>query len=1163
MFAVMQHRSLFAAADIDKALQRDLHTDNQDEKRKILTNWKNGIASGKIQSLNERKLQSEFLNKIFGDVLGYAYEKQLTEWQLEHEYKVDFDGKTPDGVLGYFQFDALTRTTQSDVHAIIELKGPLVNLDKKQNRKDFPGTPVEQAFSYVPKLSKPCEWVIVSNCQEIRLYRYSLGMLQYEAFDLLTILEGHGVKRLCMLLQKDQLFLRSTDSAMETMLQKREKELKTITNQFYADYKRHRESLFGQIRRDNTAVPANELFRATQKLIDRLIFMCFARDLSLVENVLKKVTDAAEASFGQDDDKIMQELRRAFVAFDKGYGKRNIPPFNGGLFRGDALLDTLTIRDFRLDDLMRFLNGYNFQGELNVNVLGHIFEQSISDIEEIKAELQKNESVAVGTLEPFAVGTTSKRKKEGVFYTPDYITRYIVEQAVGGWLNDREAEILRDLGVDQLPDLTVADYESIRIPDKGGCEWNNTIALHLHFWEAYEPYLQTIRVLDPACGSGAFLTQVFDFLWEKWRVLKEELYKLTTPYDQQLKALENRSKQSIGLATKPYREWEIKKNIVSRNIYGVDLNPESVEITKLALWLKTASKSETLANLDDHVRQGNSLVSDPAVSEYAFDWDAEFNSVRFDVVVGNPPYVRQELIGSEQKNYLIKNYTTGNGTADLYVYFYDRAISLTRGGGYIGYITPNKFIKAGYGKPLRQYLSQFDLRQIIDFGELPVFADAATFPTIVLVCKQPSTDTPTLFAKIQSLGFASLEAAIQEHPIHIDQNRLKEENWQLSGSEQNAVFDKMRVNSVSLNNYVGGAIQYGIKTGFNEAFVIDLNTRNKLIAEHPASADVIKPFVVGDNVRSYRIDFEEKYIIVIPKGETRYPFVKAAFDEEMATAKASGLKIDNPKKSWNWLEKNLAVPYAAALTSISKKYPSILRHLEQYEKDATNRADKGDFWWELRACDYYDDFEKPKIVFPDITKESRFAFDTRKHYVGDTTFVIPFSDKFLLCVLNSKLAWYFFRDVCAVLGDSDKGGRLRFKKQYVDKLPIANPTPEQQTALAALADRMLTLTEQLQTLTKQVADLFQSDLGVGKLTDKLRHWPALDWPALLAELAKQKVSISLPKQMEWKPFYADQQAKATALQTERTVTNRQIDQLVYALYCLTDAEIVLVEGQSV
>ena len=963
-------------------------------------------------------------------------------------------------------------------------------------------------------------------------------MLQYEAFDMLTLPDSNQFRRFCTMLQKDQLFLRLTDSPMEQMLQRREQELKTITNRFYADYKRHRESLFDQIRRDNPDVAPNELFRATQKLIDRLIFMCFARDLELVDNVLKNVKAAANSSYGQEDDKIAQELRRAFVAFDKGYGLRNIPPFNGGLFRGDPLLSTLKIRDFRLADLMDFLNSYNFQGQLNVNVLGHIFEQSISDIEDIKARLQRDEPLAGGSLEPVTAATVSKRKKEGVFYTPDYITRYIVEQAVGGWLDDREADILRDLGLDHLPDLIEADYASIKLSDKGHYERNDAIALHVRFWEDYQQQLEAVRVLDPACGSGAFLTQVFDFLWERWRVLKEETYKLATPYDQQLKNLAARSGQSIGLTARPYREWEIKKNIVSRNIYGVDLNPESVEITKLALWLKTASKSETLANLDDHIRQGNSLVSDPAVTEHAFNWDTEFEGIRFDVVVGNPPYVRQELIGREQKDYLTNTYTVGNGTADLYVYFYGIALTLVRGGGgHIGYITPNKFMKAGYGKPLRQHLSEVDLRQIIDFGELPVFADAATFPTIILARKLPPTDIPTLFAKIDSLGFASLEAAIQERPIFIPQNRFKEGNWQLTGEGKSAIFDKMRANSVLLNEYVNGAIQYGIKTGFNEAFVIDRATRDRLITEDPNSTEVIKPFIVGDNVRNYRIDFAEKYLIFIP---WHFP-----------------LQDDN----------TVTVSSGKAEESFRNQFPAIYRHLLNYKPqlEKRNQAETGIRyeWYALQrwASDYYENFEKTKLIYPVIAKEPRFSLDVTGAYCNDKAFIIPADDTYLLALLNSKLIWFYLKSVCSVLGDEEKGGRLELRGIYLRDVPIAKSTPSQRNELTQLAEQMLALSEQLQTMTTQMADMLQTNFNVPKLTDKLLHWPNLDWPGLLTELAKQKIGVSLPKQMEWKPFYEEQRAKATVLLTTRTTTDHRIDQLVYDLYGLTEAEISVVEGR--
>jgi len=395
----MQHRPLFTERELLPELN-NLPLENAGIKLKILEDWKRGLASGKILAQNEKKLQSEFLNKIFGEVLGYSYEKHLDTWQLDNELKVDFDGRTPDGALGYFEF--VDGQNRNDVRAIIELKGPLANLDKKQNRKDFPGTAVEQGFSYVPKLTRPCEWVIVSNCQEIRLYRYSQGMTQYERFDLLSLSDPAEFRRFCFLLQKDRLFLRTTKSAMDGLFEKREKTLKTITNEFYQRYKIQREGLFTQFRRDNPAVLPNELFRCTQKLIDRLIFMCFARDLRLVDNVLQKVRTAADLSYGQTDDKIWQELRRAFLAFDRGFVQKNIPPFNGGLFRADETLDALDVRDFRLSDLMDFLGSYDFQGQLNVNVLGHIFEQSIADIEEIKARLAAEEPLAladgVGTL---------------------------------------------------------------------------------------------------------------------------------------------------------------------------------------------------------------------------------------------------------------------------------------------------------------------------------------------------------------------------------------------------------------------------------------------------------------------------------------------------------------------------------------------------------------------------------------------------------------------------------------------------------------------------------------------------------------------------------------------------------------------------------------------
>ncbi len=1097
----MQHRPLFSQANIADARKRQLTVENQDAKRKLLADWKNGLASGKIQSLNERKLQSEFLNKIFGEVLGYAYEKQLTTWQLEHEYKVDFDGKTPDGVLGHFTFDAATKATLGDVQVIIELKGPLTNLDKKQNRKDFPGTPVEQAFSYVPKLSKPCPWVIVSNCQEIRLYRYALGMTQYEKFDLLT-LDDHGLNWFYTLLQKDQLFLRLTDSPIEQLFLAREQELNTITNRFYADYKRHRESLFAQIRRDNPDTPPNDLFRATQKLIDRLIFICFARDLELVENVLKKVMDAADASFGQNDDKIAQELRRAFLAFDKGYKERNIPPFNGGLFRGETLLDSLKIKDFRLADLMAFLNSYNFQGQLNVNVLGHIFEQSIADIEEIKAQLQHENPVSVGELErlspAFRGGTeTSKRKKEGVFYTPDYITRYMVEQAVGGWLTDRETEILHQLGTDQLPELTIADYETVRLSATGQYERNAAIALHVAFWEAYQCHLEAIRVLDPACGSGAFLTQVFDFLWERWRVLKEETYKLATPYDQQLRNLAARTAPSIGPPPTPYREWEIKKTIVSRNLYGVDLNPESVEITKLALWLKTASKTETLASLDDHIRQGNSLVSDPAVTEHAFDWNTEFAGLRFDVVVGNPPYVRADSPGNtaDFRAYMMNRsgYETLAGKWDLYVPFIELSMRILAEKGKNSLIIPDAYTHADYAEKSLNYLVKNEfLSQIDYFPGLEIFDGVGVQSVIITSRKQP---------------FTAYTQRIFSGPTNHTET-------------------------------VSAAYPATFRLDATPRLIGPSDSRVPL----PTVCYISKGIVGNSDERHYTGEFEVADLLS-PKKDATHPklYYEGKDIQKWWLAERRWIEYGTDRSPGKWSRPAFPELFESGPKIVAMRSPGLLpRNFLDTEQGYFNESAIGlKRWCDLAGVEN----RSLKMACKDDTQRADFE---RVSAV--------YSYSFLLAILNSTLIAY-------ELNSNRRSNIHIYPDDYRELyLPIVSDT--QRAQLATLADDMLTFSAQVQKQTRQLADLLQTDLGAAKLTEKLLHWPALDWPGLQAELKKQKVEIPLKRRAEWQSFFDDERAAVLALQARRTATDAQIDALVYALYGLTDAEIGLVSGRS-
>jgi Eco57I restriction-modification methylase len=1116
--------ALFSERNIKTENINNLEIADHEAKRKIIENWQKGIISGKILSQNEKKLQSEFLNKIFGDVLGYSYEKHLDTWQLENELKVNLDGRTPDGALGYFNFE--NGKINHQVFAVIELKGPLSNLDKKQNRSDFKGTPVEQAFSYVPKLDKPCPWVIVSNCQEIRLYRYALGMAQYESFNILELLQNGNFKRFCYLLQQGQLFLNVTDSPVERLFLEREKELKNITNEFYERYKDLREKLFDQVRKNNPEIPAVDLLRCTQKLIDRLLFMCFVRDLDIVKNMINAVNKAVEESFDQEEDALWKQLKYAFVSLDKGYRRKNIPPFNGGLFRKDELLENLVVKDFRLGEFMDFLNQYDYQNQLNINVLGHIFEQSISDIEGIKSRLQDEEPVFEGINENTAKAVNTKRKADGVFYTPEYITRYMVEQALGAYLDEAEDQILATMNITELPALTVDDYKTVGFDNTMKSTNNDNINLHLNYWERYDDILRKIKVIDPACGSGAFLTQVFDYLYERWKVLKTEVNRLTTPYEKALKELEALQKMgNNGFAETPFDEWIIKKNIIQNNLFGVDLNPESVEITKLSLWMKTANKKEKLADMDGNIKQGNSLIDDPEFSDSAFDWQSNFSDVfedgGFDIVVGNPPYVRQELLGKINKEFYGKRFSkVGNGTADLYVYFYELGLSILKPAGYLSYITPNKWFKTKYGKELRHFIHPFDIQQIIDFFELKIFEDAATEPQIILVRNQEKTNDFEYLPVKLTQDFVERKL----NPILIHKQNLQDSEWVFADDAVNNLLEKLQKNSISLDEYTNGGILYGIKTGLNRAFVIDKSTKESIIKKDPKSAELIKPYIQATDIKAWHLENKDTSFLI---------FTRRGTDIE--------------------------------------KYVGVKNHLMQFFDDLKPKTSENDVkgrkpgtykWFELQdSVDYFEDFDKPKIMYIRTAVKHYFYLDSEKYRINDSCYIISNADLFVAIWLNSAVFEFYKKLKFVAFGNADDGGRCKLDYNKMVNVPIPILTEEQKAPFIEKAELMLQLNKELYEKSQGFLSVVRSELKVEKINEKLENWFSMTYEGFVSEVKKQRGGFKdLAQQMEWQGFFKENQLKAVALKEQIDKTNAEIDEMVFRLYGLSAEEIGIVRG---
>jgi hypothetical protein len=316
-----------------------------------------------------------------------------------------------------------------------------------------------------------------------------------------------------------------------------------------------------------------------------------------------------------------------------------------------------------------------------------------------------------------------------------------------------------------------------------------------------------------------------------------------------------------------------------------------VEVTKLSLLLKvldeedvetiqtllTFSDERALPDLDKNIKCGNSIVSDDIELDdmlydlfKPFNWASEFSEIMdgggFDAVIGNPPYVRQESLGNI-KPYLTTHYQVYQGTADLYVYFIEQSHRLLRPRGLFGIIVSNKWMRAKYGMALRHFFSErTTLLEIIDFGELPVFQNASTFPAIVLTENIPTNEQGFLYAPIKKLDFTSLDEEVEEVGLRLDSRSICGDNWSLANIASVTIMEKMNRVSTPLEKYVEGKIYYGIKSGLNEAFVIDVATKEKLIAEDPRSIDVIKPFLMGRDLKRYHPPENKRYLIFIRRG---------------------------------------------------------------------------------------------------------------------------------------------------------------------------------------------------------------------------------------------------------------------------------------------------------
>ncbi|MDA3870622.1 MAG: N-6 DNA methylase [Gammaproteobacteria bacterium] len=1049
---------------------------------KIINAWAEQINNGSLAGQTEVAIHSPFTQQIMVKLLGYAPYGESDQWTIAREYGVA--AGSVDLALGHFSADK-----SSDVVAApFELKGAKTkDLDAIMSGRHK--TPVQQAWEYAKDI-KGAEWVLVSNYIELRLYAVSETSLVYEKFHFKDLIDPAEYAKFKLLLSPENLLGGKTQSILKESLAAE----KEISDRLYTDYKYLRESMLTRLISDNPEQAPAELIAPAQKLLDRVLFVAFAEDKGLIPDTTIK--QAFEHNDPYNPKPVYQNFIGLFNAIDNGNKSLDIPAYNGGLFARDEFLDNLIVSD-SLCEGFKNLAEYDFDSEVSVTVLGHIFEQSIADLEEL-SEVIHTGSLPRLAAKAKATAVSGKRKKHGVVYTPDNITRFIVLNTLGTHIDEQFEKLFSEYG-QYKADQTI--------------QWKQGKQTELRFWYAWQERLQQIKVVDPACGSGAFLVAAFDYLYAEYEKTNHRIAELT-------------GQRSV---------LDLNKEILNNNLYGVDINEESIEITKLSLWLKTAERGKPLESLDANFIAGNSLGFDAPAPGSEFVWQNSFKSIfqqgGFDVVLGNPPYVRQELLG-DIKPWLEQNYSVYHGVLDLYGYFFELGSKLLKADGRMAYISSSTFFKTGSGENLRHYLShEVALEKIVDFGDIQVFEGVTTYPAIlVLQNKKPASDHKIEILTLKDALPENLQLAFEQQKSRMAHSQLGRQSWQLEDESLHALRKKLTGDYPTLKQVYGSPYR-GVLTGLNEAFVIDRQTRDAIVQQDPKSAEIIKPFLEGKDLKRWHSQTRDVWLIAMPKSWIRTQLAKSK-DETITEDEA-----------WQWLNSN---------------HPALAEWLLPFTSKGRKRGDKGEFWWELRACAYYEEFDKPKIQYGHFSPGSLFHYNTNGAYSNDKSYIIPTEDLFLYGLLNSNAYWYLIKSMCPFV----RGGFYEVRAQYIETLPI--PDKPENEEISVLAENTQTKTEARyaceQGFARRLEDVCPPD-QVFKLNKKLQSWWRLDFAELQKELKKAfNGSISLAERNEWYDYFEAEKARREALNSEVIALEVALNQQVYALFKLSQAEIALIEA---
>jgi len=1071
-------------------------------------------------TLTETQAEGAFTQTFFVDVWGYGQAGQVPPEQHTIIAKLPIRGEGAGGgmgeadlALGWFR-----GRTDGIPQVLCEFKDIRSRLDAKQNRKGSTRSPVEQCLNYVRGArrglfgNEPVQpwWGLVTDMNEFRLYWWDRAPNEYARFiirrtdllsgsyDLLSASEEARFDRYLFtkLFSRDMLLSAAGRPRLLRLIERQWARGRKLEGAFYSHCKAVRERLYNVLKLNNLNFPGRpgELLRLTQKLLDRFIFAFFCEDMGermlFPPHMLKDLLRyrSVEPLYDEHGTELWSNFKRVFGLMNTGgtLNQLTLPEINGGLFAPDPLIDGLHIPNHMFakagqganeaalerdpETLLYLCARYNYAARgdvsesLSLFILGHIFEQSITELEYREGELEGRETVA----------KLSKRKRDGVYYTPEPVVNYIVDQTLGPWFADAKA---------------ACGYPS---PEEG--------APSPAAAAAYAERLRAIRIVDPACGSGAFLISAFR------RLLAERI------------AAARDVERASGASPGAVDEAALISAILRDNIYGVDINPASVEIAKLALWLHSARAAAPLSSLEHTIRIGNSLVGEDfwagrsrtAEAEErvrAFDWRAAFPEIwaaeeagGFDIVLGNPPYVKlQNLmkvdpdvvahLTAERGDDTYRSAQTGN--FDLYLPFVEKGLRMLAPGGRMAYIAPSLWTVNQYGEGLRRLVRRGrHLDRWLDFKSHQIFEDVITYTSLQFFTREPQDFVR--IAPAPNGEMADIDWTKSEYAVPYD-SLSEDGEWLMATGAERALIgrlarDCLRLDDASLTT----AIFQGLVTSADNIFHLKR---------------------LGDDC--YRCT---------PKGQAASPYVVEIEDAIMRPllSGTEAKRYEEPETDtfllFPYVRDERGIMRLISAAELQQEYPRAWTYLCSWEEKLRGREngkmDRDNDWWGYVYPKSLDKQGSLKLIVPRIVQHLKCSFDQDGRYCldnADVGGVVPSDNmeaNFLVAVMNAPVCDFVFRAISKPFQNDYRSAN----KQFIAPLPIPDASPEARVEVAARARR-------LQRRWTHRRDLLREAEARLSVLGRARHparwlWPDLPIPSDMEAQAPRSLPLA-PLRRKW------------------------------------------------